>query len=60
MMTSYWDMTGRIPVSNAFSNLSGPDPICTYSAVLAHLLCLVLGWRAVAVKIKVQSLRPEG
>ena len=60
MMTSYWDRSGRIPVSNAFSNLSGPDPICTYSAVLAHLLWLVLGWRAVTVKIKVQTLLPEG
>ena len=60
MMTSYWDRSGRIPVSNAFSNLSGPDCICTYSAVQAHLFCLVLGWRAVTVKIKVQSLLPEG
>ena len=60
MMTSYWDRSGRIPVSNAFSNLSGPDRIYTYSAVQAHLLCLVLGWRAVTVKIKVQSLLPEG
>ena len=25
-MTSYWDRSGRIPVSNTFSNLSGPDP----------------------------------
>ena len=60
MMTSYWDRSGRIPVSNTFSNLSGPDPKCIYSAVLAHLLCPVLGWRAVTVKIKVQSLLPDG
>ena len=60
MMTSYWDRSGRIPVSNTFSNLSGPDPKCIYSAVLALLFCLVLGWRAVTVKIKVQSPLPEG
>ena len=59
MMTSYWDRSGRISVSNTFSNVSGPDPKCIYSAVLAHLLCLVLGWRAVTVEIKVQSLLPE-
>ena len=57
MMTSYWDRSGRIQVSNTFSNLSGPDPKCIYSAVLAHLLSPVLGWRAVTVKIKVQSPR---
>ena len=60
MMTSYWDRCERIPVSNTFSNLSGPDPKCNYSAVLEHLLCLVLGWRAITVKIKVQSLLSEG
>ena len=60
MMTSYLDTSERIPVSNTYSNLSGPDPKCIYSAVLAHLLCLVLGWRAVTVKINVLSLLPEG
>ena len=60
MMTSYWDRSGRIPVSNTFSNLSCPDPKSIYSAVLAHLLCRVLGWRSVTVKINVQSLLPEG
>ena len=60
MMTSYWDRSGRIPVSNTFSNLSGPDPKCIYSAVLAYLLCPVMGWRAVTVKIKVQSLFQDG
>ena len=59
MMTSYWDRSGSIPVSNTFSNLSGPDPKYIYSAVLAHLLCLELSWRAVTVKIKVQSPLPE-
>ena len=49
-MTSYWDRSGRIPVSNTFSNLSGPDPKCIYSAVLAHLFSPVLGLRAVTVK----------
>ena len=47
MMTSYWDKSGRIPVSNRFLNLSGPVPKCIYSAVLAHLLSLALGWRSV-------------
>ena len=60
MMTSYWDRSGRIPVSNTFSNLSGPDPKCIYSAVLAHLLCLLLGWRAVKVKKKGAISVPRG
>ena len=60
MMISYWGRSGRVPVPNTFSNLSGPDPKCIYSAVLAHLFFPVLNWRAVTVKIKVQSLLPDG
>ena len=60
MMTSYWDRSGRIPVSNTFSNLSGPNPKFIYSAVLAHLLCLVLGWRAVKSQNKGAVSAPRG
>ena len=44
MMSSGQDSSRRVPISNTFSNLSGPDPKCVHSAILACLLCPVLVW----------------